>query len=352
MAAVSSAHPTLLDWAKSIDPNGKIADIAELLHQKNEILTDAVFMEGNQETGHRITQRTGLPTTYWRAMNQGIPPSKSTKVQVDEAIGQLETMSEVDVDIAKLNGEVGAFRYSEAQAHLESMAQEMADTMFYGSTASSPEEFNGLAVRYNSTTAGAVSQNVLTAGGAGADNTSIWLVCWGPQTIFCAYPKGSSAGLVHEDMGVQLIHQDDSASGYTQPARRMRAYVEHFQWKCGLVVKDWRYAVRIANIDTSDVAGQVNNGPTDPASGNPDRLTALMARALDRIPSAGMGKMAFYMNRTAFSGLKILAMDQSQSVLAVQPGLSQFGSSPNATMTFLGIPIRICDALHNAEGNI
>ena len=352
MAAVSTVHPTLLDHAKSLDPDGKIADIAELLHQKNEILTDCVFMEGNQETGHRVTQRTGLPATYWRAMNQGIPPSKSTKVQVDEAIGQLEALSEVDVDIAKLGGHVEAFRWSEAQAHLESMSQEMASTLIYGSTGTNPEEFNGLAVRYNSTTAGAVAQNVLTAGGAGSDNTSIWLTCWGPQTLFCAYPRGSAAGLVHEDMGIQLIHQDDAGlTGHTQPARRLRAYVEHFQWKCGLVIKDWRYAVRIANIDSSELAAQTVSGPTDPAIRNANRLTSLMARAMDRIPSAGMGKLCFYMNRSAYSGLKILAMDQSQSALAIQEATSQYGTSPNATLTFLGVPIRICDAITNAESS-
>ena len=43
-----------------------------------------------------------------------------------------------------------------------------------------PEEFTGLSVRYSDTTA-VNGDNVLLAGGAGADNASIWLVAWGEE---------------------------------------------------------------------------------------------------------------------------------------------------------------------------
>ena len=96
MATLSATNLTLADWAKRTDPNGNVPIIAELLSQTNEILEDAVFKEGNLPTGERVVIRTGLPTVYWRALNQGIPNSKSTSAQVDEACGMLEARSEVD----------------------------------------------------------------------------------------------------------------------------------------------------------------------------------------------------------------------------------------------------------------
>jgi hypothetical protein len=82
MATLATGALTLADWAKRLDPDGKVPAVAELLSQSNEILEDAVFQEGNLPTGHRVIIRTGLPTAYWRSINQGIPTSKSTTAQV------------------------------------------------------------------------------------------------------------------------------------------------------------------------------------------------------------------------------------------------------------------------------
>ena len=185
MSAVGTSVLTLVDWAKRLDPNGKTAAIAEMLAQSNDILDDMSFVEGNLPTGHRSVIRTGLPTVYWRLINQGIPPSKSTTAQVDESTGMLEAYSEVDKDLAMLNGNTASFRLSESQAFIEAMNQEMAQTIFYGNSSTAPEEFNGLAVRYSSLSA-VNGQNIINGGGSGSDNSSIWLVAWGPKpfTVF------------------------------------------------------------------------------------------------------------------------------------------------------------------------
>ena len=44
-----------------------------------------MFKEGNLPTGERVIIRTGLPSVYWRALNQGIPNIKSTTAQIDRA---------------------------------------------------------------------------------------------------------------------------------------------------------------------------------------------------------------------------------------------------------------------------
>ena len=335
MATLSTQALTLADWAKRIDPDGKVPTIAELLSQSNEILEDCVFMEGNLPTGHRSVIRTGLPTVYWRAINQGIPTSKSTTAQVDEACGMLEAYSEVDKDLAELNGNTGQFRLSEDTAFLEAMNQTQAQTLFYGNPGTDPKQFLGLATRYSSTSAGN-GQNILLAGGASSDNTSIYLVVWGENTVFCPFPKGSKAGLNHEDLGINTVW--DSAGA------RYQAYRTHYQWKNGLVVKDWRYVVRIANIDVSDLMAQTGTQAATAAT----NIIKLMARALYRIPNMAMGRAAFYMNRTVHSGLALAALDKSQYVLKINEGLSQFGT-PSSYLSFLGVPLRRVDSLLNTE---
>lgn len=329
MAILSSNALTLADWAKRLDPDGKVPSIVELLSQTNELLSDMQFIEGNLPTGHRTTVRTGLPTVAWRLLNQGVQPSKSTTAQVDEQCGMLEAWSEVDKDLAMLNGNTAAFRLSEAQAFIEAMNQEMASTVFYGNAGLAPEEFTGLSIRYSDVNA-ANGQNIIDAGGAGSDNTSIWLVCWGSQTIHGIFPKGSKAGLIHEDLGEVTVETSAGIAG-----TRLRAYQDHWQWKCGIAVKDWRYAVRIGSIDVSNLV----------AKSSAADLIESMIKATHRIPALGMGKAAFYMNRTVKQMLDIQRRDD------VQTGGSLIYNDVDGKLipSFRGIPIRTVDAIVETE---
>ena len=332
MATVGGNVLTLADWAKRLDPDGKVPAIVELLSQTNEVLSDMLFMEGNLPTGHRCTVRTGLPTVYWRLLNQGVQPSKSTTAQVDEAIGMLESWSEVDKDLAELNGSVSSFRLSESAAFLESMNQEMASTFFYGNSGTAPEEFNGLALRYNSLSA-ANAQNIVDGGGTGSDNSSIWLVDWGSQTCFGAFPKGSKAGLVHEDMGLVTVETTAGIAG-----NRMRAYQDRWQWKLGVVLKDWRYVVRVPNLDISNLVGKSSAAD----------LYDLMIKAIHRVPNLRLGKPVFYMNRSVFQMLDIQGRDDVIS----GGGLKFDNVDGKMQFSFRGIPVRICDALTETEAQI
>ena len=333
MTTLGTNALTLADWAKRLDPDGKVPTVAELLSQSNEILEDAVFTEGNLPTGHRVTIRTGLPQVYWRSINQGVPSSKSATAQVDESVGMLEAYCRVDQDLAELNGNTSQFRLSEDTAFLEAMNQTQAGTMFYGNPATDPRQYLGLAPRFSAISGAGNAQNIINAGGASTNNTSIWLVVWGENTVFCTFPKGSKAGLTHEDMGVLTVY-DSNNNPY-------QAYQTHYQWKNGLVVKDWRYVVRIANINTANLVA--NTSAAD--------LIALMSRALDRIPSFGMGRAAFYMNRTVYSILRLQALNKSNYALSVEKGLNQFGTAAS-WLNFEGVPLRRVDQLLNTEATI
>jgi len=324
---------TLADWAKRLDPDGKVPTIVELLAQTNPILRDMNFKEGNLPTGHQSAVRTGLPTVYWRMINQGIPPSKSQVAQVTDQAGMLEAWSEVDSDLMKLNGNSASFRLSEAQGFIEAMNIEAAQTIFYGNSGLAPEEFTGLAPRYSSLSSTVANyKNVVSAGGSGSDNTSVWLIIWGDNTVFGIFPKGSKAGLQHDDYNEVTVEVSAGVGG-----NRMRAFQERYQWKLGLVVKDWRYAVRIANIDVSDLAG-----------GTPPDLLKFMTLAAHRIPAMGMGRAVWYMNRTVSQWLDI----QERNAVSTGGGLSYENVDGRRIMSFRGIPIEVTDAILDTEAAV
>jgi hypothetical protein len=331
MGTIASNVLTLMDWAKRLDPDGKVAKIVELLGQTNEILDDMLFMEGNLPTGHRTTVRTGLPTAAWRLLNQGIQPSKSTTAQIDEACGMLEAWSEVDVELAALNGNTAEFRLSEAQAFIEAMNQEMAGTLFYGNSSTAPEEFTGLSARYSSLSA-ANGQNIVDGAAAGGqtDVSSIWLICWGANTVHGIFPKGSKAGLDHKDLGEETVETTAGIAG-----TRMRAFRDQWIWKTGIALRDWRYAVRGANIDISNLATKTSAAD----------LTEMMIKMSHRLPSKKIGKPAFYMNRSLFQYLDI----QRKDAVGAGGQLSYQVVDGQSIPMFRGIPVKICDQLLENE---
>lgn len=331
MATLSSNALTLADHAKRVDPMGKVPKIAELLGQTNEILDDMLFIEGNLPTGHRSVIRTGLPTVYWKLLNQGVQPSKSLTAQIDEQCGMLEAWSEVDKDVAELNGNVNSFRLSEAAAFIEAMNQEFASTLIYGNSSVSPEEFTGLAIRYSSLSA-TNAQNIISGSGSGSDNSSIYLVVWGEQTVHGIFPKGSKAGLEHENLGLQTVQTSTSVAG-----TRLRAYQDRFHWKVGLNVKDWRYVVRICNLDISNLV----------AKSSAADLIDLMIKAIHRIPNLNMGKPCFYMNRTCLQMLDIQRRDD-----ILQAGIKYEEVDGKLIPHFRGIPIKKVDALIETESAV
>jgi len=346
MATLGATALTYADWAKRMDDGYRVARIIELLSQTNEILEDMLVVEGNLPTGHKTTVRTGLPQATWRLLNQGVPNAKSTTAQIVDTCGNLETYAVIDKDIADLNGNTAEFRLSEVKAFLEGMSQQVAATLIYGNQFVNPERFTGLAPRF-STSNSANSQtavNVLSGGGALSTNTSMWIHVWGDDTAHATFPKGKITGLQHRDMGEWPVLD---ASGNTY-----QAYRDHFKWEIGYVLRDWRYVVRIANIDVTQLTGV-----------SAANLINLIVRGLYRLPTApvsatvvqtsdtpevraNMGRTVIYCNRIVRTYLDLQAMNKTNVLLRIE----EFNGIP--ITTFRGIPVRTCDAILNNEVTI
>ena len=344
--ALSFSALTYADWAKRMDDGYRVARIIELLSQTNEILEDMLVVEGNLPTGHKTTIRTGLPQATWRLLNLGVPNAKSTTAQLVDTCGNLETYAVIDKDIADLNGNTAEFRLSEVKAFLEGMSQQVAATLIYGNQFLNPERFTGLAPRYSTkTTANSnTAYNVLDGGGTSTTNTSIWITVWGDDTLHATFPKGKITGLQHRDMGEWPV-LDTSSNTY-------QAYRDHFKREIGLVLRDWRYVARIANIDVTQLTGV-----------SAANLINLLIRGLYRLPTApvsattiqtsdtpevraNMGRTVIYANRVVRTYLDLQAMNKTNVLLRIE----EFDGKP--VTTFRGIPVRTCDAILSNEAQV
>lgn len=158
--------------------------------------------------------------------------------------------------------------------------------VFYGEPIKNPSDMMGLSTMYNTLDPKVAQNAVNVVDGMGKRNLcSVWLIVWGPRTAFMAAPDGEPPVIVGE---------------------------------CCVCVQDWRYAVRIANIDAIDPLTDV---------------VTLMARAAILLPClsrTGRLRPMFYVNRDVANRLK----DAND------------GEYPT---TFRETPIRVVDELRNDE---
>lgn len=335
MAALSSTMLTLLDLARRTDPDGTGAKVVEVLHQQNEMLEDMVWMQGNLETGHQATIRTGIPAPTWTKIGGGITPAKSTTAPIKFATGKMQALSEVPADLLELASDPAAARFIEERAFIEGMNQELQSTLLYGNSGSEPEAFTGLATHYNSLSA-QNADNIIDAGGSSTDNRSIFLVYWSDSTVFGIVPKHVSGGMKVTDYGKGWI--EDASNGSN--TGRMLAYRTHFEMHAGLVVADWRAAVRVCNIDKSNLNAAISGSSAD--------LADLMFQAMELVPAAArIGRPAFYMDRYTLTMLRRqLAKSTANSTLQYR----DVGGIKVAE--FHGVPIRRVDAMASDEARV
>ncbi len=341
MAVQASGVATLIDVLQTMSPDGKQMDIGEVLTQQNELLDDMVWREGNTITGHRDAVRTSLPTPSFRAINEGVPITKGGTTPIEETAAMLEDFSRVDRELAIMSGDVNSYRLREARPHVIGMGHKMATTVFYGNAGVDPKSFTGLAPRYNSLSVGNQAVNVINAGGTGSNLRSIWLIGWSEDTITGIYPKNTAGGLDHEDAtnaSGQGAHGFPAAAALADSSgNKFMGYEDHWIWRCGMMVKDWRYAVRIANIDPTTL---VLSGATGA------NLTDLMVQALEQIEDLNGVRAAFYVPRSLRAYLRRQMQNQKGTFM------SWDDQGGKRIMNFGEVPVRRTDALNVAEAQV
>lgn len=340
MAAKGLNLLTLADVAKGKDK--KIGKVAEVLVQHNHMNKDIPYMEMNGGTIHTEDIRSGLPEVYYRKANQPIPASKSTTEERTFQSAQFESKSQIDRDVARRGGmdRVSYNRWNQAQGHLQAHANEQASLMVYGSPSSSNRKTAGLADIFSTlATSEETSKQILDAGGTdSSDNTSIYKIHWGERSIFGIYPKGTVAGLqrIDHSAGGKLVKIP--GVDVNGNAGDFWGYEEEFITNHGLVVKDYRQAARIANIDVSNLVS--GSGAAD--------LIDLMISADYKIDSQENGQGVWYVNRTIEAHLH----KQALTKVGAGAGLRFDNYQGERVLMFLNCPVRRMDAILLTESRV
>lgn len=342
MSLLGTYNLTLLDAVKRRDPNGSQAKIVEMLDQMNEILKDMVWRPTNGVDVHKTTLRTSLGEAYFKLMNLGTRMSKSTTAQITETCAKIERWQEVDKDLVDQEDDKEAFLMSETAPAIEKLGETLARYLFYGNKATEPEAFTGLAPRMNALT-GDAAKNIISASGSGSDNTSIWFVIWGEQTVHGIYRKNLPAGLQVDDKGAVTTDRSDGTA-----QRLLDVYRQKYSWECGLAMRDWQGVARICNIDISNLR----------SFSSAANLNEKMIQAYHRIlRKKGSGKAAIYMNSDVAMALdlqrtRIQNSAASDTGVNLGGGISMDMIDGEMRYTFRGIPIRIVDQLVNTEAAV
>jgi hypothetical protein len=344
MATLTPGVFTYSEWALRMDPTGKTSTLVNLLSQENGILDDCMAVECQSGNAFEFTQVVKLPQPSRRSYNQGINPTQGAVAKQVTTCTEYADLALIDQSLARLGGNLAELRGQEDQLHLQAMGQLVASDLFYSNRAADPTQFTGFANIYNtvSTATSNIANNVIDCGGVGNTNASMWLITWGPKQIHTIFPNGLPAGLQHVDNGLQ--------NAYDANQKLFIAYQTWMQWNLGLAIHDWRYAVRACNIDVTlfgggaaanligILAAMVMKPPVMPSGAGPVQTSD--------VPTVTMGRSAIYVNRTIY-----LALDQqAQNKTNVLLQMTQWDG--HTILAYRGIPIRIVDALTNAESRV
>jgi len=330
--------PTIAQVAKeSIAGNKFMQKCVELFEQTNDLAEDLPFCECNEGQVHTHLMDADVPQGTWRRVNEGIKAVSASTIQVSDTVALLENRSESDKIVAKRSGDVAMYRHRQDRRIVSGLNQQLASCLFYGDPKTDPKKFYGLSPRYdvlgqpaNKPSAQDFGmRHILNAGGSTASSqTSIWLLGMGVDVgVFGIYPSTApNAGIEAQDLG-EIDLRDANGAVF-------RGYATHYSVQQGLAIADWRYVVRIANVEFT--------AAMDEASIN--TICDIMIEATNALPDLKAVRPVFYCNRQGHTRLQQMAIRKSNMSL----GFGDIYGVKNQ-LSISGIPIKRCDALISTE---
>lgn len=322
--------------AAKMTHNQEIIDVAEVLNEVNDPLQDFIVQKANDITSHVISRRTALPGSEWVKVGNGWDATTGTMNQVREHMGQMKARYLCPQDVMRLQPNPAKYRTQQERAYIESMGQELINTIFgnysagaISPTAAPPEEFAGLQRRYNTLSTG--SSYVVSNGHTSDDNTntSIWFIQHEAGKVYLTHPRNTDGGgLRKEDKGLVYTLGDNSSGTASQRNKQLWAYITEFSWDVGLAIEDMRSVKRLCNIDPDLTATNTLNE---------DYIIQI------RNNFKGSAVPYMYCNETSYTQLQILAKDKTNVHWGPD---SPFGKPQ---LYFLDMPIRRCDGISNVE---
>ncbi len=318
---------TLAELVKA-QHNGKVLRIVETLSKKTPLYQDMHWRVGNATTGHVISRRRALASGTWRGLNEGVEPTKSKEETLTEECGLFEVRSEVDAVFMQLNGG-DEYRAKKDMSIVSQVFPQEAETGFcYHSKKTSPKKFTGIIPRLDALTGLAIGQSQVVASqvsASGDDQMSALLIGHGPDKVYGIVPQMCPSGIQHVDMGQQDL-TDGNGNKYEGRVSIFR------QWM-GLCVEDYRYVVRVCNLDKS---AMVRTGKL---------IIQSLVDGFHQLHDPRDCNPVWYMGRYLYRFLHHQVLDSAIGASIAQIDIED----GRPLMRFMGVPVRMTDALHTAE---
>lgn len=310
----------LKDVANRTDPSGKVAKVVDLMMQECSMFEDMPYVTGNLEAGHKIIQVVDKPKGSYTGYNQGSQNEKSAHRQITFGTGSLTGRVQVDDKIMRNFTNAPETFVQQCNETVQGLTQTTQHTLLYGETSEDPNAFNGFNHFYGNPKDPLYGKQLYNAGGTSNDNTSIYFVGWGPETVFGITPKNSKAGIQIFDRGINEV-LDENGKPYF-------AHVRTFEMNLGLCVRDPRFVSVLHNVSLSKLLA------------DPTGIIKQMTYAMGLARTGFGSKMKIYVARELHSHLQVAAQEKMNVNLTV----SNVEGQP--ITSFNGAPIRTLDALN------
>ena len=270
---------------------GQLLDIAQRWTDAyKDFFIPAIYEKGLGVDGTSYTRYKTIPTVSAIQINAGIVPSYLQTEKITVQYGEVGTLSAIDLALWRQipDEDKNEFRQKEDLAHSEAVALYTMNNFFYGSGSNGYPLGLANMAEYNDLN----DAQVINAGSTEEEVYDIWIVNWSESKGACLYyPRGTTAGIVVQDLGIQTI---PGSAGAVIPS-----VCTSITSKFAVGVPVPECVVRITNVDTTNVN---------------EELLLIGLGALDKV---GGGEISIFMNKTIFNALK-------QSVLTATTGRKSY----------------------------
>lgn len=248
---------TIQDAMARVTKMGELLDLADVVSKATGVMKVIPFFPTNQSFDHLTARRTDQGTPTARIANEGAQEIKASSEQVIDIPVHFENVIKPDPLFLKKFNTPEAWKAEEVRAIFQAYAEVYTDQIISGDSQDDPgREIDGLAKRLGSLPADENDvtdryHTVRSAGGAGADNTSIYVLGLGKMGCYGLYEKNGKAGFQMRQLPEQLIPLG-SGDIVCSPIS--------VSWDVGFCATNYRMMGRLANIDYSDLSDDASTG--------------------------------------------------------------------------------------------
>jgi len=248
---------TIQDAMARVTKMGELLDLADTVSKATGLMKVMPFFPTNQVFDHLTARRTDQGTPTPRIANEGAQEIKASSEQVIDIPVHFNNVIKPDPLFLKKFNSPEQWKADEVRALYQGYAEEYTDQVISGDADNDPgREIDGLAKRLGSLPSDVNDvtdryHTVRSAGGAGADNTSVYVLGLGKAGVYGLYHKNGTAGFSMKQLPEQLI---------TLGSGDIVCSPIDISWDVGLCATNYRMMGRLCNIDYSDLTDDASAG--------------------------------------------------------------------------------------------